>query len=104
MKKGVPLLAVGHASSLFLAISFTLCIVFDLLFPDYAMYQSWQALVPGFVWISWKSFLIGLIETWAYGWYFALIWVPIYNFVALNGEKRSDHKGSGWDNINKYMQ
>lgn len=104
MKTGIPLLAVGHATSLFLVISFILCVAFDLLFPDYAMYQSWQALVPGFVWISWKSFLIGLLETWAYGWYFALIWVPIYNFVALNGERRSDHKDSGRDNINKHMQ
>jgi len=49
MKTGVSLIAVGHASSLLLAISFTLCVVFDLLFPDHAMYQSWQTLVPGFV-------------------------------------------------------
>lgn len=83
MKKGVPLFAVGHATSLFLAISFTLCVAFDLLFPSFAMYQSWQALVPGFEWLSWKSYFIGLVETWAYGWYFALIWVPVYNFVAL---------------------
>jgi hypothetical protein len=44
-------------TSLLLAISFILCVVFDLLFPSYAMYESWQALVPGFVWISWKIFL-----------------------------------------------
>jgi len=96
MKTGVSLLAVGHASSFFLAISFTLCVVFDLLFPDYAMYSSWQALVPGFVWLSWKSFFIGLIETWAYGWYFALIWVPIYNFVALKGNRHSKRADTAW--------
>ncbi|MDX2503990.1 MAG: DUF5676 family membrane protein [Gammaproteobacteria bacterium] len=96
MNKGVSLFAVGHATSLLLAISFTLCVVFDLLFPGYAMYQSWQALVPGFVWLSWKSFFIGLIEAWAYGWYFALIWVPIYNFVAQKGEKCSKHTDSVW--------
>ena len=101
MKTGVSLIAVGHATSFFLAISFVLCVIFDLLFPNYAMYQSWQALVPGFLWISWKSFLIGLIETWAYGWYFALIWVPIYNFIALKGERRSDQEDYGRDYINK---
>jgi len=100
MKTGVSLFAVGHATSLFLAISFTLCVVFDLLFPAYAMYQSWQALVPGFVWLSWESFFIGLIETWAYGWYFALIWVPIYNFVALNGKKKTDNSDSEWFSTN----
>ncbi len=104
MKTGVSLLAVGHATSLFLAISFMLCVAFDLLFPDYAMYRSWQALVPGFVWLSWKSFLIGLIETWAYGWYFALIWVPIYNFVALKGEKSTGNNDSAWGSTNRKLQ
>ncbi|HID81521.1 MAG TPA: hypothetical protein EYH06_10645 [Chromatiales bacterium] len=82
MKQGISLLAVGHATSLFLAISFALCVGFDLLFPAHAMYGAWQALVPGFEWISWKSFFLGLVETWAYGWYFALIWVPVYNLVS----------------------
>ena len=31
MKSGISLSAVGHASSLFLAITFTLCVGFDLL-------------------------------------------------------------------------
>jgi len=87
MKPGVSLVAVGHASSLFLAITFALCVAFDLLFPAHAMYQSWRALLPGFEWISWRSFLIGLAESYGYGWYFALIWVPIYNFALLRGGK-----------------
>ena len=75
--------AIGHATSIFLVISYTLCIVFDLLVPGYAMHEAWHKLLPGFEWISWKGFLIGLIETYGYGWFFALIWVPLYNvFVA----------------------
>jgi len=46
------------------------------------MYQSWQKLLPGFEWISGKSFVIGLIESYGYGWYVALIWAPLYNFFA----------------------
>ncbi len=79
MKQTLSLRGVGHASSLTLAITFTLCVIFDLLFPQHAMYQSWRALLPGFEWLSWKSFGIGLVESYFYGWYFALIWVPIYN-------------------------
>lgn len=79
MRHSLSLSAFGHASSLFLALSFTLCVGFDLLFPEHAMYQSWQALLPGFTWISWSSFLLGLVESYAYGWYVALIWVPLYN-------------------------
>jgi len=79
MKQSVSLVAVGHATSLVLAISFTLCVGFDILFPQYAMYETWQKLLPGFEWISWRSFLLGLIESYGYGWYFALIWTPVYN-------------------------
>ena len=89
MKSGISLMAVGHASSLFLAITFALCVGFDLLFPEHAMFKAWQALLPGFEWISVKSFFLGLVEAWSYGWYFALIWVPIYNVVAARAIKTS---------------
>ncbi len=79
MRHSVSLWAAGHATSLFLAITFASCVAFDLLFPHEAMYQAWQKLLPGFQWISWKSFLLGLVESYGYGWYFALIWVPLYN-------------------------
>ena len=82
MKKGIPLMAVGHASSLLLAITFILCVIFDLLFPEMAMFEVWLKLLPGFEWLSWQSFFLGLLESWGYGWYFTLIWVPIYNFFA----------------------
>jgi hypothetical protein len=52
------------------------------------MYQSWQALLPGFTWISWRSFFLGLVESYGYGWYLALIWVPLYNVFALRGAPR----------------
>ena len=87
MSQRLSLLAVGHATSLFLAITFTLCVVFDLIFPEHAMFQAWQELLPGFVWLSWKSLFIGIIESYAYGWYFALIWVPLYNVCMVKCDK-----------------
>ncbi len=87
MSRGISLKAVGHASSLFLAISFVLCVGFDLLFPVHAMFQVWQKLLPGFQWISWKSFVLGVIESYGYGWYFTLIWVPIYNVFAARSNR-----------------
>lgn len=82
MKGGISLAAVGHATSLFLAVSFVLCVAFDLVFPQWAMYEAWRGLLPGFEWLSWQSFALGLVESYAYGWYFALIWVPLYNVFA----------------------
>ncbi len=87
MKQSLSLIAVGHASSLLLAISFTLCVLFDLLFPEAAMFQAWLKLLPGFEWLSWRSFILGLVESYGYGWYITLIWVPIYNFVAARQAK-----------------
>ena len=83
MKQGFSLAATGHATSLFLAITFALCVAFDLLFPAHAMFRVWQQLLPGFEFISWRSFLLGLIESYIYGWYVALVWVPLYNVFAL---------------------
>ncbi len=87
MKSSVSLAAFGHATSLFLAITFTLCVGFDLVFPQMAMYRSWQALLPGFTWISWSSFLLGLVESYGYGWYVTLIWVPLYNVFAARSAR-----------------
>jgi hypothetical protein len=79
MRSGFSLTATGHATSLFLATTFILCVVFDQLFPAHAMYQVWQRLLPGFQWISWKSFFLGAVESYGYGWYVALVWTPLYN-------------------------
>lgn len=87
MRHGISSKAFGHATSLLLAISFSLCVAFDLLFPRLAMYQAWQKLLPGFEWISWKSFFFGLVESYGYGWYVTLIWVPMYNVFV--GRERS---------------
>lgn len=88
MRQGLSLAAVGHATSVFLAVTFTLCVLFDLMLPAHAMYRTWQALLPGFEWISWGSFLLGLVESYGYGWYFALIWVPVYNVALGRREAR----------------
>lgn len=88
MNSGISLSAVGHASSLFLAITFSLCVAWDLLFPQYAMFESWRRLLPGFEWLSWPSYFLGLVESYGYGWFFALVWTPIYNvFAARAAEK-----------------
>ncbi|MBI1424303.1 MAG: hypothetical protein GC149_12610 [Gammaproteobacteria bacterium] len=80
MKHGISLVAAGLATSAFLAITFVLCVAWDLAFPHHAMYEAWIKLLPGFEWISWSSFFIGLSESYLYGWFIALIWVPLYNY------------------------
>lgn len=96
MRQGVSLVAVGHATSLLLAVTFSLRVVFDLIFPQAAMYQVWLKLLPGFEWLSWQSFLLGLVESYGYGWYFALIWVPLYNLAASRQARGQSSGPSNW--------
>ena len=78
----IPVIALGMALGSFLTITFVLCVAFDLLFPGMAMYETWLKLLPGFTWLSWPSFLLGLVQSAAYGWFVALVFAPLYNFFA----------------------
>lgn len=61
-------------------ITYILCILFGLIFPQWAMYQLWEILLPGFTWISWGSFFVGLLGIIGYAVYVAALLVPIYNY------------------------
>jgi hypothetical protein len=72
----------GPALAVFLAFTYILCVGFDLIFPGLAMYESWLRLLPGFTWLSWGSFLLGLVESLAYGFYIALVFCPLFNLFS----------------------
>jgi hypothetical protein len=46
------------------------------------MNPVWSPLLPGFTWLTWPSFFLGLVETFVFGWYVALVFGPLYNFFA----------------------
>ena len=79
--------ALGNSLGVFFAITLVLCILFDLVFPGFAMNQVWSALLPGFVWLTWTGVIIGLVESFAYGWYVAVIFVPLYIFFTTRATK-----------------
>ena len=78
----IPVVALGMSLGIFLALTFVLCVLFDLWLPALAMNQAWLTLLPGFTWLTWPSFFLGLAESFAYGWYIALVFAPLYNFFA----------------------
>ncbi len=84
----IPVLALAMSLSLFLAITYVLCVGFDLIFPAQAMHANWERLLPGFTWLTWPGFVLGLIESYAYGWYVALIFGPLYNFFVMQSSAR----------------
>ena len=83
----LPIMQLGWALSLFLVLSYLVCVAFDLIFPGYAMYRVWSGLLPGFVWLTPVGFIIGLVESFLYGWYAALIFGGLFNAFAGRGAK-----------------
>ena len=79
----IPVVSFGLSLSLFFAITYALCVLLYLLFPELARGHAVLTLfLPWFELLSWQSFLIGLAESLAYGWYIALIFGPLFNFFA----------------------
>jgi len=71
---------VGWTISGLLAISYVLCVIWDAILPGLAMYPVWELLLPGFSWTA-TGLIIGFVEAFVYGFYIAVIVVPLFNFL-----------------------
>lgn len=70
----------------FAAIVFTLDMLLGALFPNWwVMQKAWELLLPGFTYISWGTFFLGLAESFVGGWLTAAGFVLIYNYFAGRG-------------------
>jgi len=79
---GKQILTWGWTLSLFLLVTYLICVGFGVIAPDWAhMHEAWAPLLPGFEWLTWPGFLAGAVGSFAYGWYIALLGVPLKCFV-----------------------
>lgn len=78
----IPIKPLGLALSVFFVVSYTLCILYGLFAPTSALHHGLFELIPGFTWINWSSFFVGLIWSVAGAWYVALVFAPLYNYFA----------------------
>ena len=77
----IPVLAFGMSLSLFFTLSYVICIIGYLIFPGLPINHAALAIfLPGFELLTWQTFLLGLIESFVWGWYIALIFGPLFNF------------------------
>ena len=75
----------GWTLSVFLLVTFLVCVAFGLLLPaQFHMHQAWEPLLPGFKWLTWPGFFAGAVGSFLYGWYIALVAVPLYRFFSKN--------------------
>ena len=79
----IPVFALGMGLSLFLATSYVLCVLGYLFLPSLPIEHSALTIfLPGFTLLSWPGFFLGLVESFGWGWYVALVFGPLYNFFA----------------------
>jgi len=76
----IAIVPLGLTLSFFLVITYVLCVIYGLLGFQQGMHQLLFQIIPGFTWITWPSFFIGLFWTFVWGWYIALVFAPLFNF------------------------
>lgn len=65
---------------IFTAVSFGLCVLYGLIVPQSLhAARALEAVLPAFKWLTVPGFLLGLAESFLYGVYAGLVFVPIYN-------------------------
>ena len=68
------------ASGCWMAITFSICVLGGVLLPDLTIpHRTLELLLPGFTWISVRSFAIGLAEAFLFGVYAAWLFVSLHN-------------------------
>lgn len=68
--------------SIFTTVSYLLCVLYGLVTPaSVHMTQFLEIVLPGFRWLTLLGFLVGLVESFLWGAYVGLVFVPIYNAV-----------------------
>lgn len=79
--------------AVFAAVVFALDMLFGVLFPNWwAMQKIYEFLLPGFTFISWGTFFLGLVESFIGGFLTAVLFVPIWNFFAVREEAKAAPK------------
>lgn len=76
------------------AITYLVCIAYGLVAPP-SLHMAWalEALLPGFRWLTPAGFLIGLVESLAYGAYTGLLFVPLHNLFYRRWQQAARKSG-----------
>ena len=74
---------VSWALGLWGAFTFLVCVLYGLIVPESLhMHAFLEQVLPAFKWLTWPGFLLGLAESFLYGVYAGIVFVPIYNWLA----------------------
>jgi hypothetical protein len=68
---------------IFTSISFLACVAYGLVVPP-SLHMSYalEAVLPAFKWLTFGGFVLGLLESFLYGVFAGLVFVPVYNALS----------------------
>lgn len=73
---------VSWALGLWGAFTFIVCVLYGLIVPQSLhMHAFLEQVLPAFKWLTWPGFLLGFVESFLYGVYAGIVFVPIYNLL-----------------------
>ncbi len=74
---------ISWSSGIFTAFTFVLCVLYGLVVPErlHGMSDFLEMILPAFKWLTFGGFILGLVESFLYGAYIGIVFVPIYNFI-----------------------
>ena len=77
----------------FTGITFALCVGYGLVVPA-RFHPSWllEAILPGFMWLSVGSFVLGLIEAALYGAWAGVLYSAHYNYFFRRAARVAEHR------------
>lgn len=74
---------VSVSLGIFTAISFIVCVIYGFLVPTTIHRPEFlEMALPGFKWLTFGGFLVGLIESFLYGTLAGVVYAPIYNALS----------------------
>jgi hypothetical protein len=80
--KGLTIRGTAVALGLFFDVTLLLCLVWAFVVPSRVatMAKFWEAVLPGFAWLTPWSVVLGLVELFLYAIYTAVVFVPLFNY------------------------
>lgn len=76
----------GLSVGTFLIVAYLACLALARVFPDRGLHQPWLQFLPGFTWTV-KGIVLGLVESFAYGFFTGVVFGPIYNMYDVAGSR-----------------
>ncbi len=73
---------VSWSLGIWAAVTFLVCVAYGLIVPESLHMRPFlEQVLPGFQWLTWRGFLLGLVESFLFGAYAGLVFCPVYNLL-----------------------